>query len=164
MKNTVIKISVFAVLIILAFSCTNRRSNHTVENNYILGFRIKKPNTPNPDAVVFHIHVDNELLTEVLDFQKWDNIQFSGGIFDTVDYNEYSIGVGVGETDVQNELLMAASIFGFKNYNQKEMDSISILSFKDVEINIWYKDEKWTLKPLEDSIPDWSYLNKLNGL
>ena len=126
MKNVAIKISVLVVLTTFVYSCTNKRSNDKEENNYIMGFRILRPYTPNPDGVIFHFYVDNELLTEVLEFQKWDKIQFSGGIFDTVDYNEYSIGVGVGETDVQNELLMAASIFGFKNYNQKEMDSISL--------------------------------------
>ena len=158
MQNTLIKKSVLIVLIILAFSCSNRRSNDKEENNYIIGFRIRTPSSPNPDNIGFHIHVDNELLTEVLDFQKWDSVKFSGGVFDTARYNKYYIGVGVGETDAQNELLIAASIFGFKDYNQNEKDSISLLAFKDIEINIWYKDEKWTLKPLEDSVPDWSYL------
>ena len=147
---------IIPILTILAWSCSNRPANETEENNYIVGFRIIKPSSPNHDAVAFHIHIDNELLSEVLIVKKWDNIRLSGGIFDTAEYNKYEISAW--ESDVQNELLTSTSIFGFKNYNQTETDSISLIAFKDVEMNIYYKDDKWTLKPLKDSVPDWSYL------
>ena len=158
---------IIPILTILAWSCSNRPANDTEENNYIVGFRIIKPSSINSDGVIFHVHADNELLYEVLHVMTWDSMMFSGGIFDTADYNKYGIVTqgsrggawsmlwGIGK---QNEVRVRTSIFSFDDYNQTETDSISLIAFKDVEMNIYYKENEWTLKPLKDSVPDWSYL------
>ncbi len=102
----------------------------------------------NPDKVLFRITTD-EKLREVLLQKGWDSIKFSGGIFDTLNFNHKLIGVA--ETDNTDELKIGMATSKFFGYTQNQKDSIASITFEKVEISIFSKNEIWKLKPCEKS-------------
>jgi len=132
-------------LILLVSSCLNENPDHRKEIDHILSFKLIKDPSPNPDKVVFNIH-SSDKLKEVLLSEKWDSIRFSGGLFDTASFNQELIGIA--ETDVKNEMILGMHTISFISHTQDEMDSIALITYNQVEIDIYYKTENWKLKPL----------------
>jgi hypothetical protein len=126
-------------------SCLNENPASRKEIDYLLSFKLIKDPSPNPDKVVFNIHSSNKL-KDLLLSENWDSIRFSGGLFDTASYNQELIGIA--ETDIQNELILGMHTLSFLNHTQTEMDSIALITYNKVEIDIYYKTEKWKLKSL----------------
>lgn len=126
----------------------NESGNSRNGKSYLISFRLIEDPTPNPDAAVFRIHSDNKL-KELLLSEKWDSIRFSGGIFDTIDFNRKTKMIGIAETDLPNELTMGMITSGFLNYTQDQMDSIASKTFEEVEVYVYHKDDIWKLKPLD---------------
>ena len=54
-------------------------------------------------------------------------------------------------TDKPDELMMGMATAKFFSYTQSQKDSIALITFEKVEINIFSKDETWKLKPCEKS-------------
>lgn len=134
----------FILMVLLLSSCLSENPNHRKENDYLLSFRLIKDPSPNPDKVAFKIH-SSEKLKEVLLAEKWDSIRFSGGIFDTGSYNNRLIGIA--ETDTPNELILGMPTLSFLSHSQSEMDSIALITYNKVEIDIYFKTQNWKLKP-----------------
>jgi hypothetical protein len=134
------------LIFVIVSSCFNELSSKK-ELNYLMSFNLIEDTSPNPDAAVFRIH-SNSKLRELLLSEKWDSIRFSGGLFDTVDFNRPTKIIGIAETDMPNELTMGMITGGFLNYTQCQMDSIASETFKRVEVNVYYKTDIWKLKPL----------------
>jgi hypothetical protein len=149
MKNAIIKTSAITGFVILVWSCFSEPVKNKKETNYITNFNIVTKNAPNPASTRFHIHIENELLREVLVSHKWGYISISGGLFGKVRYY-YPHTAGIAETDIQNELIMGMhSPIVLSHFTQNELDSIASLTFKEAEIDIYYKESHWNLKPLE---------------
>jgi hypothetical protein len=113
-----------------------------------MSFEIIPSISANPDATVFNIHVEDKLLREVLVAKRWDSIRFSGGLFDTLMFMLLKPLIGIAEPDIPNELIIGMSKGGLE-YTQNELDSIASLTFKEAEIDIYYNESHWKLKPLE---------------
>jgi hypothetical protein len=141
------KTFIIFIFTVLVCSCLNKHTNNEEETYYITGFRGITRDTPNPTGAAFYIHTNSKPLREILLSEKWDRIRFSGGLLDTAQYNEYTLGVG--ETDVQSELIMGMWFYSFDYYTQNEIDSIASVAFDDLEIDIYYNEDHWKLKPLE---------------
>jgi hypothetical protein len=148
---------IILILTILVWSCGIKQTNIKEEVNYIISYRIITKNTPNPDSHIFHIQVENKLLREALIAEMWDTVKVSGGHFIPALYRTQLLS-WVDKTENPYELILGMNLSRFLSLTHEQKDSIAADTFKEVEINIWYKDEKWTLKPLEDSKPDWSLL------
>jgi len=80
---------------------------------------------------------------------NWDSINYSGGIFDTINYGDRKINPVQNENS--NEFIIGLPAFGFFKYSQNQMDSIASITYEKVEINIFSKDETWRLKPCDKS-------------
>ena len=147
----------------LSLSClSDKKDNDSI---WIKQLRIRHKYVPNPDAVVFIIHSNNEM-KDVLLSEKWDSIKFSGGFFDTINYFNitdtfYRNVLGIAETENQDELIIGMT-GNFSMFTEEQTDSIVSLTFKEVEINIYSKNKHWTLKPLEekDDILFFSHLSE----
>jgi hypothetical protein len=131
-------------ILLLVHSCLNKNSSPNKEGSYLSSFELIKDPSPNPDKAVFRIHSDIKL-REVLLSEKWDSIRFSGGLFDTISYNQELIGIA--ETDVPHELIMGMHTLSFLIFTQSQMDSIALKAFDKIEVTIYYKTDTWKLKP-----------------
>jgi len=140
---TAISLACFGLLLI---SCLRSKNSKTIF--CVQEFEIKATTVLNPDKALFRITTD-EKLREVLLHKDWDSINLSGGIFDTLNFNHKHIGVA--ETDKPDELMIGMATAKFFSYTQSEKDSIALITFEKVEIDIFSKDETWKLKPCERS-------------
>jgi hypothetical protein len=137
------KLNLIFVLVIV-YSCLNENSSLKKGESYITSFKLILSNTPNPDAAVFRIHSDIKL-NELLLSEKWDSICFSGGLFDTINFNHRIIFIT--KTEMPNDLILGMRSADFLTYSQSQMDSIASKTFEKVEVIIYYKTDKWKLKP-----------------
>ncbi len=135
-------------ILALASACLNKNSSSGRIDSYLTSFELIKDPSPNPDKAVLRIHSD-VILREVLLSEKWDSIRFSGGLFDTISYNQELIGIA--ETDIPSELIMGMHTISFLNLTQAQMDSIASKAFEKVEVNIFSKNNVWKLKPCDKS-------------
>jgi len=140
---TAIGLTCFGLLLISCLRSKDSKNIYCVQE-----FELIATTVLNPDKVLFRITTD-EKLREVLLHKGWDSINFSGGIFDSLNFNDKHIGVA--ETDKRDELMMGMATAKFFSYTQSQKDSIALITFEKVEINIFSKDEKWKLKPCEKS-------------
>ena len=142
--NNLFKGALLLFVSALSLSClSDKKDNDSI---WIKKLRIiPSHHGPNPSVIVFTIHTNSEL-KEVLLSEKWDSVKFSGGYFDTINYNNRIIGIA--ESENQDELILGMR-GAFYMFTEEELDSIVSLTFKEVEINFYYKDNIWTLKPIE---------------
>jgi len=131
-------------------------SEEMYKNNWIEKLRITHMLFERYPSVFFTVHTNN-VLKELLLAKRWDSIKFSGGVFDTINFNNRIIDIEKSEN--HDELILRIATNRFLTLTTEEVDSIVSSTLKELEIDIYYKDYHWTLKPLEDSVPDWSYLN-----
>ncbi len=144
MKRELLIVVLFLIAFLLICNC---RNNHVKQ--CISSFEFKFSATPNPAAIVFKINIDEEL-KEIMLFEKWDSINFSGGFLDTLDFRNRT--VGVAESGLPNEIIIGLSTGKFVMYTQLQMDSIASRNYEKVEINIFSKNKKWKLKPCDKSV------------
>ena len=111
-------------------------------------FKLIATTVLNPDKVFFRITTDEKLRGLLLQ-KDWDSIKFSGGFFDTLNFNNKLIGVA--ETDKPDELMIGMATAKFFRYAQNQKDSIAARTYEKVEINVFSKDKTWKLKPCDKS-------------
>ena len=125
-------------------SCLSHNDKFKRNDDWIKDFNLISSSTPNPDKIVFRVHADDKLRALLL-LENWDSIKFSGGFFDTLNFNKKV--VGIAETDNPEEVILGLSTGKFFMYTQNQMDSIASKTFDKIEVTIYYKADMWKLKP-----------------
>ncbi len=144
MKKELLIILLFLLASLFLNNCRNITNNKCISS-----FEFKFSATPNPAAIVFKISTDEELKDLML-FEKWDSISFSGGFLDTLDLRNRT--VGVAESGLPNEIILGLSTGKFVMFTQHQMDSIASRTYEKIEINIFSKNKKWKLNPCDKPI------------
>jgi|GEM_PF-4170080 hypothetical protein len=145
MRKILITIGILCFGLLLISCLSNKKSRNIF---CVQKFELRATTVLNPDKAFIKILTDKRL-KKVLLSKEWDSINFSGGIFDTLNFNHRLIGVA--ETDSPNELVIGIATAKFFSCTQDQKDSIASITFEKVEINIFSKDGAWELKPCSKS-------------
>ena len=139
---------VFNILLVYVSLCVVSCSSQSMDkkksnDNWIMNFNIILSPGPNPASVVFKIHLDNTL-RDILLSKKWDSIKFTGGVFDSLYFNDKIIGLA--ETNSNEELILGMSSGRFSSYKQSQVDSIALDTFSKAEIKVFLNKKTWQMK------------------
>ncbi len=148
MTYKVLPILFLFLCVFINSSCKHKRNNFDTNENCIESLRFVSSSTPNPDKIVFTISIDDNLKGLLL-AGNWDSINYAGGIFDTINYNDRKISPV--QTTNSHKLLIGLPAYKFFKYSQKQMDSIATITFEKVEIDIFSRNKIWKLKPCDKS-------------
>ena len=150
MYKILILVSLFLI------SCVSHQPQKKQESICIDTFFISLSKTPNPNSVVFIIKTDDSL-RQTFKQKNWDSITFTGGIFDTINYNAYNlVDFKKGRliepiwTEKNPEDYFIAFRTGrFSSFSQAQVDSIVSLTLPKVEITIGAYRKIWKIRKCE---------------